>query len=220
MRPEEEITGGNRGDIRPVPDPTALTNALVNSAVGNLEARILVRLDGMERATELRLGEMHKIPADIDREIVHLRSFIEQKFKGVEIKFEGIALQFAERDIRVDTGARSSKEALDAALLAAKELVGATNLANAEAATKAETSFLKSLDQITTLIKSTADATDARIADLKERIDRGEGGMTGAREYRTDQRLSVGAIMAAVFGVVGVLTAVIAIVIAITSNGT
>ena len=28
-------------DVRPVPDPTMLTNALVNSAVGNLEARIL-----------------------------------------------------------------------------------------------------------------------------------------------------------------------------------
>lgn len=217
MRPEEEITGGNRGDIRPVPDPTALTNAFVNSAVGNLEARILVRLDGMERATELRLGEMHKIPADIDREIVHLRSFIEQKFKGVEIKFDGIALQFAERDIRVDTGARSSKEALDAALLAAKELVGATNLANAEAATKAETSFLKSLDQITTLIKSTADATDARIADLKERIDRGEGGMSGAREYRTEQRLDYGtliAVLAVIFVIIGIAASVtIAVVV-------
>ena len=217
MRPEEEITGGSRGDIRPVPDPTALTNALVNSAVGNLEARILVRLDGMERATELRLGEMHKIPADIDREIVHLRSFIEQKFKGVEIKFDGIALQFAERDIRVDTGARSSKEALDAALLAAKELVGATNLANAEAATKAETSFLKSLDQITTLIKSTADATDARIADLKERIDRGEGGNAGAATYRAEQRLDYGtliSVIAVIFVVIGIAASVtIAVVV-------
>jgi len=185
--------------------------------VGNLEARILVRLDGMERATELRLGEMHKIPADIDREIVHLRSFIEQKFKGVEIKFDGIALQFAERDIRVDTGARSSKEALDAALLAAKELVGATNLANAEAATKAETSFLKSLDQITTLIKSTADATDARIADLKERIDRGEGGNAGAATYRAEQRLDYGtliSVIAVIFVVIGIAASVtIAVVV-------
>lgn len=185
-------------DVRPVPDPTMLTNALVNSAVGNLEARILVRLDAMAEASALRLDAINKVPEDIANEILHLRELIDQRFKGVDIRFESIQQQFAERDIRVETGARASKEALDAALLAAKELVGTTNTANTIAAAKSEESTAKQIDAIAAQIRTGGEATDARIADLKERIDRGEGGTAGARDQRTEHRLDSSAIVALV----------------------
>jgi len=194
----------------PQPDPTLLTTAALEREIANLQKLIETRLDGNDKSTDLRILEISKIPADTARLILHLRELMDEKF-------EGIAKQFQERDTRGEQGSRASKEALDAALLAAKELVGATNLANAEAATKAETSFLKSLDQITTLIKSTADATDARIADLKERIDRGEGGNAGAATYRAEQRLDYGtliSVIAVIFVVIGIAASVtIAVVV-------
>ena len=91
-----------------------------------------------------------------------------------------------------------AKEALDAALLAAKELVGTTNTANTIAAAKSEESTAKQIDAIAAQIRTGGEATDARIADLKERIDRGEGGTAGARDQRTEHRLDSSAIVALV----------------------
>ena len=59
------------------------------------------------------------------------------------------------------------------------------NEANTVAATKSETSFTKQIDQIGTLIATLEKSLTDRITELKERIDRGEGGTSGAKEQRT-----------------------------------
>jgi hypothetical protein len=175
----------NGYDRRPIPDPTALTTEQLRRELSGLREILQARLDGMDRAVNIVNEEITHIPKNIDAAIKHLEELQDEKFKG-------IGLQFLERDVRTDQASKANKEALDAALLAAKELVGAQNIANSAAAVKTEVSFTKQIDQITTLIQTGQRATDATIQELKERLDRGEGAHTGIAEVRTEQRAASG----------------------------
>jgi hypothetical protein len=126
-------------------------------------------------------------------------------------KFAGITRQFEERDVRTTQASSAADDALKAALQAAKELVGAQGEASAAAAVKSETSFTKQIDQIGTIIQTLEKALDARITELKERIDRGEGAGVGAGTQRVEAR----AVAQAAFAGIGVILVIITIVIAI-----
>ncbi len=139
---------------RPVPDPTELTTAAVNAAsdqwrrdLSSLRAVLETRLDAIDTATDLRLKALADEPQRMALLVKNLELLLTEKFRSIE-------LQFRERDIRTDQAATASKQALDAALLAAKELVGQQNTANVEAAAKAETSFALALNTpiLTTLV--------------------------------------------------------------------
>jgi hypothetical protein len=194
----------------PVPDPTVLTTEALLREINNLREILTARMDAMDMATELRIAELLKVPHETQKLIDHLRDLCFERF-------DGIKLQFGERDVRTDQASRASKEALDAALLAAKELVGATNLANAAAAAKSEDNFTKQIDQITTLITTSNQAVDARITELKERIDRGAGGSEGAQNQRFEGRQQNASVLAAIgmgFTVVFVVVAVVGLILA------
>ena len=199
--------GGNGGqDINvPVPDPSLLTTQHIRNSIENLRELIGARLDAMDQATELRLERFHDVPAQTDEKVQRLQDLHETKFAG-------IALQFHERDTRTDQTAATSKQALDAALLAAKELVGQQNEANAAAATKAELSTIKQIDQIVVLVGTIEKALGAQIIEIKERIDRNEGGIAGGRNVtesrRADSSLTLSVIVA-VFLFVSVATGII-----------
>lgn len=187
-------SGGRNGQSTnvPVPDPSLLTTQQLRESVDGLKELIGARLDAMDEATDLRLELFRAMPADVDARIDHLRDVTRERFALEdekvsslqalhETKFLGIALQFHERDTRTDQTAATSKQALDAALLAAKELVGQQNEANAAAATKAELSTIKQIDQIVVLVGTIEKALGAQIIEIKERIDRNEGGIVGGR---------------------------------------
>ena len=165
------------------------------------------RFDGMDRAIELHAEIIDKLPANRDQAIGHLAGLHDEKFSS-------IAKQFAERDIRTDQATEAAKQALDAALLAQKELVAQQNEANAVAAAKAEASFTKQIDQIGTIIQTLEKALDARITELKERIDRGEGSTVGATIQRTEQRLNIGAVLASLGAAVGIAAIIVTIILA------
>jgi hypothetical protein len=197
----------------PVPDPTALTTAqlrrelatlreLVEAQISTASAALTARLDAMDEANGLRLDGMREVPAVIREQIAHLKELHDEKFSS-------IALQFAERDTRTEQAAKASKEALDAALLAAKELVSQQNEANSATADKAEQSTIKQIDQIGIRIDTMQKALDDRITEIKERIDRGEGGTQGVAAGRTERRLDYGQVIA----VLAVLAAVAAVII-------
>jgi hypothetical protein len=179
----------------------------IDGTARQLRELLEARFDGMDRAIELHAEIIDKLPADRDQAISHLAGLHDEKFSS-------IAKQFAERDIRTDQATEAAKQALDAALLAQKELVAQQNEANAVAAAKAETSFTKQIDQMGTIIQTLEKALDARITELKERIDRGEGSAAGATVQRTEQRLTIGAVMAVIAGVVGVAAIIVTIVLA------
>ena len=181
------------------PDPSALTAVAVNQAKEDLrrEAESATRLtdsklenlqeqvrghgDAIAGAPSEREELRERLQSDIATAIVNLNSLVVEKFKGVEN-------QFTERDVRGEQEKKSSKEALDAALLAQKESVSQQNDANTTAAQKSETSFTKQIDQIGTLIATLEKSLTDRITELKERIDRGEGVDKGTGDVVVDRR--------------------------------
>jgi hypothetical protein len=214
--PSAQVPGGwsqtPGGGWVPVPDPTKLTTEqlrrelatqreILEAQLQTLDAALEARLDAMDKANTLRLDAIRSVPATIREQIEHLKELHNERFGS-------IALQFAERDTRTDQAANTQKQALDAALLAAKELVGQQNAANVEAAAKAEASFTKQIDQIGTIIQTMEKAINDRLLELKERIDRGEGQGEGAGAQRAERRLDVGQVIAAL----AVIVAVIAVV--------
>lgn len=88
--------------------------------------------------------------------------------------------------------------ALQSALEAARENGTQRNTAYQIAASKAEANTAKQIDQITALIGALDKATAARISELKERIDRREGTVSGLQAERTERRLSFGQVVATV----------------------
>ena len=172
------------------------------SDILQLRALLEARFDGMDRAIRLHAEIIDRVPAERDTAISHLADL----HAG---KFESIALQFSERDVRTEQATEGAKQALDAALLAQKELVAQQNEANSAAAAKAEASFTKQIDQIGTIIQTLEKALDTRITELKERIDRGEGSTTGAAGSRSERRLDTGQVLTTL----SVLAAVVGLLI-------
>jgi len=174
----------------------------MTTQVVQLRELLEARFDGMDRAIRLHAEIIDRVPTDRDKAIKHLEELHDEKFGS-------IALQFAERDVRSEQASEGAKQALDAALLAQKELVAQQNEANSAAAAKAEASFTKQIDQIGTIIQTLEKALDARITELKERIDRGEGSTAGAAGSRSDRRLDTGQVLTTL----SVLAAVIGLLI-------
>ncbi len=170
--------------------------------IGQLRELLEARFDGMDRAIRLNAEIIDRVPAERDIALKHLEDLHGEKFAS-------IALQFAERDVRSEQATEGAKQALDAALLAQKELVAQQNEANSAAAAKAEASFTKQIDQIGTIIQTLEKALDARITELKERIDRGEGSSAGAAGSRSERRLDTGQVLTTL----SVLAAVIGLLI-------
>ena len=179
------------GDWRPVPDPTVLTTAQLLREQTALRELIETRLDGMDTATTLLSETVNRTPTIIQTEIAHVRELMAGELSRMtqisEERLKGIELQFTERDVRTEQAAKAGKDALDAALKSQKELVAQQNEANRAEAAKTESNFAKLIE-----------AQSARTDELKERIDRGEGSTAGAAGTRTEQRLNLNTVIAAV----------------------
>jgi sugar-specific transcriptional regulator TrmB len=205
-------------DWRPVPDPTTLTTEQLRRELSALREVLVTRIEGMDRATDLLSETVNRTPTVIQTEISHLRELMNEKLGSLssqaDEKFTSVDQRFNERDVRTDQAAKASKEALDAALLAAKELVSQQNEANAAAADKAEQSTIKQIDQIGIRIDTMQKALDDRLTELKERIDRGEGGSTAASAQRTETRLNTGQIIAAVGAMLAAAAIIVTIILA------
>jgi hypothetical protein len=160
-------------------------------------------LKSIVNLSELRIKEINNIPEKIKDAVVHHEDLQVERFNSIR-------LQFQERDIRTAQAQEASAQALAAALQAAKELVGAQGEASAAAAVKSETSFTKQIDQIGTIIQTLEKALDARITELKERIDRGEGQSNGESGQRQESRSNIGTLVGAGGLLISLLTVLIA----------
>jgi hypothetical protein len=192
-----------------VPGPPYLTTEELRRDVSALREIIQARLDGNDRATVVLSETVNRTPTAIQIAVDHLKELHDERFASVDQRFD-------ERDVRTDQAAKASKEALDAALLAAKELVSQQNEANAAAADKAEQSTIKQIDQIGIRIDTMQKALDDRLTELKERIDRGEGSGSGARAEREDAASVVRVTQAATnqrLVLMGVIISVVVIVV-------
>jgi ATP-dependent Clp protease ATP-binding subunit ClpA len=201
----DDNTGAGRSDWLPRPDPTALTTAQLLRELSSLREVLDTRLDAMDKATALLADTVNRTPTEIEKQISRLRELTDERFSSID-------KQFAERDVRTEQAAKASKEALDAALLAAKELVSQQNEANAAAADKAEQSTIKQIDQIGIRIDTMQKALDDRLTELKERIDRGEGADHGTAASRNEARLNTGQLIQGLILVVAVAAVIVAVV--------
>lgn len=135
-------------------DPSALTTQQLNTRILALREILEARLNGADKAVDLLQKRSDASPS-----IAQVNDAVCGLEKLMNVKFESITLQFKERDTRTDQTSRDSKTAIDAALQAAKEAVGKTEL-----------SFTKQFDQIGALIATMTKNFDDKINDMKDRI--------------------------------------------------
>jgi len=152
----------------------------------------------MDKAINLIQAQSDRAPQHIDSAITAAVGRLQELHSE---KFESIATQFKERDIRTEQTSRDNKVAIDAALQAQKEAVGKQNESNSQAIAKSEAAFIKQIDQIGILITTMGIATDGKISDIKERLTTIEGikkGGTDAWAYI----ISIASIAVAVLAVI------------------
>jgi len=191
MPPQEEssrVLGSQ--DIRPIPDPTVLTTA-----------------------ASLRLEEMLRNLIQV--EIAHQAALFTEKLATIETKFE---TRFAMLDTRTAEQKKDTKDALDAALSAAKEAVASQTAASEKSITKSETATIERIKAVETLLATSTKASDDKSDDLKSRIVAIEAVKLGNMEQTTAQRergLETRGSMASVMSIVMAVIAVASIIIAI-----
>jgi hypothetical protein len=218
----------------PIPDPTEITAREIAKVKAELKqdfiseithlkeslnvARQLkqdavnARLDAMEKATALLHENASRFPTILDKETVNIRALFEEKLNGILTRFDGIAVQFRERDIRTDQDKIAASTAVNAALQAQKEAAGAQNESNAAAITKSENSFTKEIDGLKALIATTKDSTNSQVQNLTGRMDRGEGGAQGAHQ-------NMGTILSMAAVAISVLAIIASLYLGSHSNG-
>ena len=199
------------GDTFPRPDPTRLTTEQLNRETSALRELFSIRVEEINLRIGLLFADMGNVPARVEKDIDHLRGFISTRLDGMdkaivllqeifdhvprqtdekimalrwlhEEKFLSIQTQFRERDVRTEQYSKDSKVAVDAALQAAKEAVGEQNKSSALAIGKSEASTTKQIDQLSTQIASQTKNFDDKVADIKDRLTRIEGGAVGQKE--------------------------------------
>lgn len=184
----------------PIPDPTKLTADLVEKARQDIRREIdfvrqilSQRLDAMDIATKLLQDWRETLPGmTAMRDVVGERfQRVEERFNVVFEKFAGIATQFEERDTRTRSEATATKTAVDAAFQAQKDMVAAQNANIAQALARIEATAQKQIEQLVTLLQTSAAASNDKIDDMKQRLSLIEGRTAGITAAGTTQREQV-----------------------------
>jgi Fe2+ transport system protein B len=184
---EVPMTGrpADRGDVFPRPDPTVLTDRLVEKAITNLREIIDARINGMDQEIARIERDILARPEAISKEIKHLQELHDERFRG-------IATQFAERDVRVEQTAKDTKA------------VEKQNEAFSLSINKSEAATLKQIDSQADLIKSATGALNDKIDDIKERLTRIEGAAVGRITEKTEKDTNNHWVLSVVMGTIGV----------------
>jgi hypothetical protein len=158
-----------------VADPTPVTIEALQREAAVLKELIFTRLDAMDKAVTLFNENLNRVPTDVDKQVGNLKDLHGERFSRVSTQFEGIQLQFSERDKRAQEVSKDSMVAVAAALQAAKELGNEQTRASALAIAKSETATAKQLDQIGVNLQSIQGALNDKIDDLRTRLTGFEG---------------------------------------------
>ena len=209
---------------RPVPDPTELTTRAVNALDAAVKDRETAfkewvqgqltvrdqRMDSMDEATTLRLQVIDGIPTLIKTEVAHLSDIS-------DVRFDGIQVQFKERDTRSEAVEKLNKVALDAAFAASKEAVAAALTAQKEAAAKQDEANAKAIDKsekaTAETIKTNAELGNTRLDalaislnDIKDRVVRIESTKAGAAENRSGTNANVALVVSGILVLIAIVT--------------
>jgi hypothetical protein len=207
---------GRTESIIPVPDPSRMTTEQLDARLGALKDMLTARLDGMDKAIVVLSHTWEKVPIEIDSHIDQLSKLVLEKFATVQEQFASIQTQFKERDIRVESSARDTKVAVDAALQAAEKAVGKQTEAFSLSIAKSETVTSKQIDQQGQLIATMTSGLSGQIVDVKERLSRMESEAKGQADAVNNRQAStssnVGIIGLIVVGLIGLIGIVVNLV--------
>lgn len=199
------------GGSRPVPDPTELTDKAIAKAVAALTDRISsskdiidARLDGMEKAADLRLKTIDAIPGEIRRDVTSLELLQNEKFSSIQT-------QFKERDTRAERESRDNKVAVEAAFAAQKEAATKQDEANAKAIDKSEKATAETIKTNQELNRTETSAITKSLDELKQAVTRIESTKVGVNEQKTDQTAS----RVAIYATVGLIITVVLFVVTV-----
>lgn len=189
----------------PNPDPTVLTTAALYREVGGLRELLEQRISSLGLTINARLNATEQVFSE------KLAAW-QTSIKG---QFEIIERQRVEQ--KTDT-----KQALDAALQAAKDAVALQTEASDKAIAKSETATNKALDQLGITFAAEMGSIRRELGELKDRVNeegrnstRFSSGITGAQ---TQSRESSATVIAIGMGVLGIAAIASSIVIAITAQ--
>jgi hypothetical protein len=129
--------------VTPVPDPTTLTNQLVERAVSAVREIIDTRFEGNH-------------------------ALYDERFRAITERF---AERFELNEKQTIKAAADVKSAVDAAFAAAASGVSQQNQANFLASQKQEAAFTKQIDQLAASVAQLAKANDDKLNDLKKTND-------------------------------------------------
>ena len=142
--------------------------------------------DNSPDPTALTTAMGDRLRVELQRELQQLRDVMDTHFasdaKLYEQRFSAIQDQLSERDSRALSLSSLSSEAVSTALDAQKASVTAQNMSNSVAMAKSEAGAVKQLDGLNALLTSNVSALNDKIADLKSRLDQGEGTKKGSED--------------------------------------
>jgi ribosomal protein S11 len=193
-------SGGRPPDWRPIPDPTVLTTEAIRRDIDHLRELFDARYVGLEADFESFTAHHDREHREIvEKAIQHLKELTDEKFRG-------IAVQFAERDVRTEQAFTASTEAITAAMAAQEKAIG-----------KSEVAVAKQIEELRTTFVTALDGTNAKVDDVKDRVVRAEGSLTGEEKRSSGFNQTTGLVIAALTALVGIATVVISI--ALTRGG-
>jgi len=177
----EVTTPTQNGGNRPVPDPTVLTTEALTREVSALKALLELRIESESGARE---SADTFVQAGIERELQLIeRQRVEQK--------------------------KDTKDAVDAALAAAKEAVKEQTMASGLSIAKSENATNEQLKQLGTTFTTAISGVDRTINDWKDRVNKVEQ----VQAAQGGQQQGVSATVAWILAGIGGLVAVASIII-------
>jgi len=161
------------------------------------------------------------------REVSALREVVEQRIQGTQEllesniggtadvtdeKFDSIETQLALIERQRVEQKKDTKDAVDAALAAAKEAVAEQTTSSDRAIAKSETSFIESVRQLGEKFDTAFDGQRRETDDLKERMTKLESVRTGGQEAKSAITATTALVFAGLAGAVGLVGIIVAVV--------
>jgi hypothetical protein len=174
--------------------------------------------DAIKGATDLRGAEVSLVA----NEIAHLADTVDEKFRS-------IATQFLERDTRSERESRDNKVAVDAAFAAQKEAAAKQEETFSKGIDKSEAATQETINKLTELFRTTNQGLSDKVDDLKQRMSDIEKSLqqritevAGVANASVAEKRGGSASVVlglAVLGAIGTVTAIVAVIVAVTRAG-
>ena len=205
MIEENASSAGNQGPAtdrynEPVIDPTKNVLDLVRAETK--------RQDDLRQAEANHLRDLLQLRAEFAKEIrqaedLRQQTVNQERFASFETQLDLVERQRVEQK-------KDTKDAVDAALAAAKEAVKEQTTASQLSIGKSEASTKEQLNQLSNTFATAQQGQSQAIISLTTRVERMENARTNAAEQKTEIRSSA----SNVYGLVGMVGGLIAVIIA------